>query len=376
MCMRNSLRPSQTADGLTEQIERTLAHTSLDESVVKIHQLRAIVAIADTGSISAAARLCDLSPPAIAKAIKELESELRLPLLARATRGVVFTEAGKLLLAHARLITTQIRKSEEDMATLLGNRNTRLKIAVSSWIALSVLGETVGLFRKNFPDVQLAFHEALVTTVVPKLRDGSLDLAIGPSFPGQLGDEFERSTLFQTTSAVVCRMGHPKSAAQTLDELSDCEWLLSSDPREGAREEDPFKRFLCNFSPRIHLSSSYAIAIGLITGSDMLSLMPWPLVEVLMGREKLSVIPIQETLNPTDIGLATRRGDLLSASAQHFVDCFLKVMRNACESGDPGKRRFFHSFDSVSAWPTSVKATTSRPIGSASDAGDAEASAP
>lgn len=237
---------------------------------------------------------------------------------------------------------------------MLEKRNSRLRVAVSSWIALSVLGDSVRLFQKEMPEVQLEFHEALTTTVIPKLRDGSLDLAIAPNFPGQISDEFERAHLFQTSSAVVCRLGHPKSAAQALSELSGCEWLLSTDPRDNNRAKDPFKKYALDFSPRIHLSNSYAIAIGLITNSDILSLMPWPLVEVLMGRERLSVIPIRETLNPTETNLLTRRGEPLSASAQHFVNCFLAAMKNACNSEDPGKRRFTHSFDNVAAWPNSV----------------------
>lgn len=312
---------------------------------MKIHHLKALVAIADTGSVSAAARSCELSPPAITKAIQELESELGLLLLVRESRGVAFTEAGKSLLVHARLITTQIHKSMDEMASLLHKRDSHLKIAVSPWIALSILGETVRLFQRQMPDVQLEFHEALAGTTASKLRDGSLDLAIGRSSSLLMQDEFQCVPLFETSSAVVCRVGHPRAEVQSLSDLAGCEWVLNADPRDDGKSDDPFKKYCVDYSPRIHISHSFVVAIGLIASLDMLGLMPWPLVEALTGREKLRVIPIQETLNPAVTSLLTRRGDPLSASARHFVDSFVAVTRHAHESADSGQRRLFHSFD-------------------------------
>ncbi len=71
---------------------------------MKVHQLKALVAIGDQGSIRAASRASGLSPAAVTKAVRELEEDLRTLLITREAKGVTFTEASRALLVHARLV--------------------------------------------------------------------------------------------------------------------------------------------------------------------------------------------------------------------------------------------------------------------------------
>ncbi|WP_346831644.1 LysR family transcriptional regulator [Pseudomonas abietaniphila] len=85
---------------------------------MKLHQLQALVATADCGSIRAAARRMQVSQTAVAKALRELESQLQLSLLVRNASGVMLTQYGRSLLLHARQMLGQLEQAELELAHL------------------------------------------------------------------------------------------------------------------------------------------------------------------------------------------------------------------------------------------------------------------
>ena len=82
---------------------------------MKLHQLQALIASAETGSIRAAARTLDISQAAVTKALRELETAQQLPLFVRTPTGLHFTEAGKVLLTHARLVMKQLEHAQIEL---------------------------------------------------------------------------------------------------------------------------------------------------------------------------------------------------------------------------------------------------------------------
>ena len=68
---------------------------------MKEHHLKALVQVAESASISAAARAMNLSQSALTKALRELEESVGAELLNRSYRGIEFTTAGKVLLQSA-----------------------------------------------------------------------------------------------------------------------------------------------------------------------------------------------------------------------------------------------------------------------------------
>jgi LysR family transcriptional regulator of abg operon len=315
---------------------------------MKIHQLKALVAIGDRGSIRAASRACGLSPAALTKAVRELEEDLKTLLITREAKGVTFTEAGRALLVHARLVVGQLARAEEEMAMLVGRQHAPLRIGIASWIALTCLGDVVNLFQQRMPGVRLEFFEGVLTVSIPHLRDGTLDFCIGRAPPASLHDDFAHVPLFRTTSAVVAREGHPLAGSRSLADLRDAQWLLNWTPADDLVErDDVFSRYLRECKPTVHVAHSFVIALALIRHTDMLGLMAWPLVEAVASREQLCVLPLAETLNESTTSLISRRGDPLSAAAKCFIECFNTVVYRALGSDDPARRRLFHSLDGL-----------------------------
>ena len=98
---------------------------------MKDHQLKALVQVAESGSIRAAARNMNLSQSALTKALRELEEDVGAELLLRSYKGIEFTQAGGTLLHRARLALSILDKAKEEIAQLRGSGEVKLAIAVT-----------------------------------------------------------------------------------------------------------------------------------------------------------------------------------------------------------------------------------------------------
>ncbi|WP_321842027.1 LysR substrate-binding domain-containing protein [Paraburkholderia bannensis] len=313
---------------------------------MKFHQFRALVAMADTGSIRAAARALGISPAAATKAVRELEAEQQIPLVTRNANGIAFTEAGQALLVHARAIVHQLGRAQDELDARRGSGGGKLSIGVTPWLALSFLPDAVTRFRERMPGMQLEFYEGLLNIVMPRLRDGTLDFSLGKPGLASLHSEFSQTPIFATESAVVVRKGHPLEHAHSLVELQDSEWLLNWDPASKEMvTDDVFRRHGLPLPRTVHLAHSFIVAMGLIMNTDMVSIFPWPLVETRVARENLRALTLKEEVDRTVVSVVARRGVPLSAAAECFLDCLKEAIRAGEASQDPERRRLYHSLE-------------------------------
>ena len=315
---------------------------------MKVHQLNALITIADTGSIRAAARTLGLSPAALTRTIRDLEANLHVPLVNRSATGITFTEYGRSLIVHARLVVGQIAQAEAEIDAMRHAPAGKLTVGVTPWVAFAFLPETTRRFLERMPDVQLEFYEGLLGVVQPKLRDGTIDFVIGRPAPATMQSEFRNVPLFVTHSTVVARRGHPKAHSRSLAELTDATWLLPWDlSSQDSHAQILFKRYGLSAPKRIHFVHSLAITLAQLVNSDMLSIFPWPLVEIDMVRERVCALPIGEDLEETSVGIISRRGQPMSSVAECFVHCLRDVVSDDVRSQNPERRRMFHSIEVV-----------------------------
>src|SRR5258708_14249978 len=86
--------------------------------MLKLHQIRDLLAVAEKGSLRAAARHLGLAQPSISRSIRELERELGVPLLERRARGTVLTPSGRLFARRASAAPSELRRARWAVAPL------------------------------------------------------------------------------------------------------------------------------------------------------------------------------------------------------------------------------------------------------------------
>lgn len=291
---------------------------------MKLQQLEVLVAVVDEGGIRAAARRLGLSQAAITKSMRLLEEEASQPLLVRRARGIGLTPAGERLLARARVIARQVALARDELREAGGDDDHgTLRVGVTPFFTLTALGPAFRWFRQRYRRVQVQFIEGLMARVLPRLRDGSLDLAVVAADEGELsGDEFTRQRLARTPQRIVVREGHPVLAAPTAAALVDLEWVLTQPIAEGQLSglDAMFTAAGVGRPARVIQGETLA-AMTILRHSDAVSLFPEPL---LGHPETRGIVAVPDCpLRPGEIELLLLTPpDLpLTPAAAYFAHC-------------------------------------------------------
>jgi LysR family hydrogen peroxide-inducible transcriptional activator len=145
---------------------------------MEMHQLKYFLAVAETGSFSRAAERCYVSQPSLSQQIIKLEQETGQRLFDRAGRRVLLTEAGRLLLEHARTILTTVDNATRQLRDAQQDGFGRLAVGVIPTIAPYLLPDVVEAFLQARPKVELTIHEDYTQRLIASLCEGDLDVAI------------------------------------------------------------------------------------------------------------------------------------------------------------------------------------------------------
>ncbi len=144
---------------------------------MRIEQLEAFLAVAETGNFGQAARHCGLTQSTISRQIQSLETDLGLPLFHR-TNQVKLTVAGDKLLPKAKKICQEWQTIIGEITELKMGKQPELCVAAIHSVCSYHLPPVLQLFCRNYPDVQLRVTALGSDRALKVLRDGLVDLAI------------------------------------------------------------------------------------------------------------------------------------------------------------------------------------------------------
>ena len=288
---------------------------------MKLNQLRDLLAVAEHGSLRAAARHLGLAQPALTRSIQELERELDTPLFERRAKGVTATPMGEKLIQRAAVVQNEIRRAREEIGQLKGASDGKVSVCLSTVPHLAMLPTALAPFRARYPGVHLDIREGLFQSVDTALRNGLVDCYIGPPPREAAGPELLVEKLFDNERVVLCRKGHPLANARSLRELADAQWLSTSVTFKAEEEINPLFAQMGLPPPRIALQAHSTLTM-LVTAShsDLLAMLPIQWMHSPMTRDALHRIGIVEKLPAPPICLVRRRGLALTPAAEYFCD--------------------------------------------------------
>lgn len=153
-----------------------------------LHSIRIVRAIAEHGTISAAARALGFSQPAISQHLRRAETRLGVPLVVRAGRGVRLTEPGHVIARHAIAITSALDAANGDLAELVGLAAGTVRVAAFPTASSTLIPRLLRTMRERHPGISVNYVEAEPPEAIGMLRDGLVDLAITFAYPGDRSD--------------------------------------------------------------------------------------------------------------------------------------------------------------------------------------------
>jgi DNA-binding transcriptional LysR family regulator len=141
-------------------------------------QLRTFSCVAELGSLSKASDTLRVAQPALSRQIKLLEHELRAELFTRNGRGMVLTEAGRLLLARTSGIVRQIDQIRDDIQSAQGPPSGRVVLGLVPTVSCVLSARFARRCVETFPGISLRIVESYSGHLVEWLHRAEMDLAI------------------------------------------------------------------------------------------------------------------------------------------------------------------------------------------------------
>lgn len=145
---------------------------------MELRQLEYFIAIAETGAFSRAAIRLGIAQPVLSRQIKALEQELGTELYHRNGRGIVLSEAGKLLEQHARGVVETTAGAKRAIHSLGTAPSGRVVIGMPPSVGAILTAPIVKQFRGEFPRVSLGVMEGFSGHVLEWLTTGRIDVAV------------------------------------------------------------------------------------------------------------------------------------------------------------------------------------------------------
>lgn len=226
---------------------------------ITFRQLRLFLALADTGSVSRAARQCHVTQPTASMQLKEVSESVGIPLYEVISRRVHLTDAGRDLARTARSIADDWAAFEQRIDATRGLIRGKLRVAVVS-TAKYFVPRLLGTFCARYPEIDIALEVLNRDGVVQRLRDNQDDLYIMSIPPTDLALEDE--VFMPNPLVMIAACTHPLAGSQRLPlaALSTQRFILR-ERGSGTRMavDAHFKRF--GFKPdlRLELGSNEAI---------------------------------------------------------------------------------------------------------------------
>ncbi len=185
-----------------------------------LEQLRALIAVAETGSFSAAARQLDRAQSVVSYSIANLESLLGVALFERGKRKPELTAAGRTILADARRLDLLMGQLNAKAAGLQRGLEGEVSVAVDVMFPSQRLVEALQAFAQAFPTVALNLTMEALGGVIKLVLDG--DCAIGISGPNQNWPHvIEAQSIGTVELVLVAAPCHPLAQAPQPVRISD-----------------------------------------------------------------------------------------------------------------------------------------------------------
>lgn len=205
--------------------------------MLDLRRMEVLATVARHGSFTAAAKAMDYSQSAVSQQIATLERETGTELVVRSGRRTWLTDAGTVLVAHARQILAAIADAEADLAAVADLRTGTVRLAAFPSAGATLIPRVAAIFRREHRGVELVVTGAEPSAAVEGLRNGVYDLAVTLAEPGSAqqaqvrqSPELNRVPLLDDPFFVVLPGCHRLADQEqvALADLADEHWIATS----------------------------------------------------------------------------------------------------------------------------------------------------
>ncbi|OZI62651.1 LysR family transcriptional regulator [Bordetella genomosp. 11] len=295
--------------------------------------LKYFAEVAATGSLSAASERLFVAVSAISRQIAKLEAEVGTPLFTRMSRGMVLSEAGELLLAHARRTLLEADAVLQDITSLRGAPSGTIRVVATDGPAHHFLPEVMSAFRTRHPHARFSLHVCPQAEAVRRVSQGEADLAVSFSSESSLGT-VARHSMPAPIYAVMCRT-HPLSRQACVVPRELLPYALATgDATSATRKllERCWRMEGLSFEP-VFVSNLSAALMSFVRNSDRVMLGAYLPAESALRRGGLVARRLDHPkMAMRRLQVHTMEGRLLPGMVEEFLGHIATSLQNVADS--------------------------------------------
>jgi LysR family hydrogen peroxide-inducible transcriptional activator len=290
---------------------------------MEVHQLRYFCAVARQGTFTRASEVEHVAQPSLSQQIQKLEAELGSRLFDRLPRSAKLTVFGKAFLPKAERILRELDEAKTELQEMAGNEKGDVAVGIIPTIAAYLLPKLLRGFAARHPLITVKIIEDITPTLVQRLHDGTIDLAVAalPIVGGELATE----ELFEEKFYAVLPKAHRRASSKSIS-LTE----LNREPFLLLKEGHCFRDSLiaaCHKSkvtPSVVFESGqFATILAMVSAGMGVSAVPAMAVQPYPG---CTFIPISGKHSTRKVGIISSRHHFQSR-AQRLL---MTQMRDAC----------------------------------------------
>ncbi|CAK09107.1 putative LysR family transcriptional regulator [Rhizobium johnstonii 3841] len=301
---------------------------------LKLNHLRMIVAIEDSGQISAAAEVLNISQPAASRMLSEMESITKTSLYERVARGVVLTTFGAALARRARKILLELREASREIGELKSGKGGSVFIGAVTAPAMSLVVPAINKVRKAYPGIEINIQVETSNVLARELLAARHDFIIG-RIPDDLNPRlFEVTEIGIERACLIVRSSHPlmKQKTSSLSDVRDYDWVFQPPGTLLRRTiEDVFLSRGVALPENIVNTSSLLLTCAIICETDAIAPVAVDVAQFLASQgsnaSDVRMLPIDFDINVKPYSMITARERALPPSARLLYDIILEESR-------------------------------------------------
>jgi DNA-binding transcriptional LysR family regulator len=254
--------------------------------------VKAFLAVAQSGSISRAATELNLTQPAVTRRIQRFERAVGVPLIDRRRRPVGVTPLGLAAIERCRRIVS-IAEALNALSQSDVGAARELHIGVAHALSELALSESVDRLRRDCPSVAMHLHTGWSRHLLSRVKSGALDAAVillpeGESLPGGV-----RGNVLGKEHLAIIVSREKRSPRRQVGELGDVTWVLSP---EGCAAREALRRELARAGLPLRVgveTYNYELQLALVARGRGLGLVPSRLLGASRSRTRLRVVKVR-----------------------------------------------------------------------------------
>ena len=286
---------------------------------MELREMKSLIALSECGSIREASLRCNLSPAAIHKHLKTLESEFGVPIYRKKNGRLILTEAGQVLLPFIREILLRYGAAFVAVEEWKGAKRGSVRIGAGPAFSSYLLPSLLKRFRRSFPKVNVFIETGDSDHLMNQVLTGALDLAFDLASAASQDESLEQVAVWESEAGFV-------SGLQKLPPYCQLK-TLQSVPFILFREESPMgsivRNYLnaLNFNPNVIMRSDSAEAIKAMirAGMGISVLFLWN-IDSDSQNSRFTVIQTEAPVLKARISLIRLKSDYTSHAVTGFVE--------------------------------------------------------